>query len=99
MSLKRWILLPAVVALAPFGPARGSWICPTIEDSLGHADYQQPQHARLDYIPINFDANELTPHKWPRQPWFIEAGNVHGNGNLLIFTDGSTSEVNDLIPH
>ncbi len=40
----------------------------------------------------------MTPHKWPRQPWFIETGDVHGNGNLIIYTDGSIGETNDLVP-
>ncbi|HEV2045932.1 MAG TPA: hypothetical protein VGQ95_04965 [Chthoniobacterales bacterium] len=33
---------------------------------------------------------------WPRQPWFGEIGNVHvhGNGNLIVFTDGSISDLN-----
>ena len=35
-----------------------------------------------------------TPHQWPRQPWFAEIGDVHGNGQLIIFTDGSISDVN-----
>ena len=87
-----------IAALAPNGLGRPSWICPTIQALLQEPDYTQPRFARLDYIPMNFDANELTPHKWPRQPWFIEAGNVHGNGNLLIYTDGSIGEVNDLVP-
>ncbi len=61
-------------------------------------DYNDPAHARIDYIATPFDDKPFTPHQWPRQPWFIESGDVHGNGNLLIFTDGSISEVNDLIP-
>lgn len=85
-------------ALAPFGPGRQTWICLTMEGLLGNPDYQQPAHARLDYIPMNFDEKPLTPHQWPRQPWFIESANVHGNGNLIIFTDGSVGESNDLIP-
>ena len=29
-----------------------------------------------------------------REPWFAEVGDVHGNGNLIIFTDGSISDLN-----
>jgi hypothetical protein len=28
----------------------------------------------------------------------IETGDVHGNGNLIIFTDGSIAETNDVLP-
>jgi hypothetical protein len=32
-------------------------------------------------------------NQWPRQPWFVETGDVHGNGNLVVFTDGSISDL------
>jgi prepilin-type N-terminal cleavage/methylation domain-containing protein len=83
-------------ALAPFGPTRRTWICPTEEELLHSPDYSQPNDARLDYIPMSFDAKPTTPHQWPHQPWFIEAANVHGNGNLIIFTDGSITETGAL---
>lgn len=85
-------------ALTPFGPTRQSWICPSLEETLHNPDYMQPAHARIDYMPMNFDDKPTTPHQWPRQPWFIEQADVHGNGNLLIYTDGSVAEVGDLLP-
>ncbi len=87
-----------IAALSIFGPTRQTWICPTMQSLLHNPDYNQPRNARLDYIPMSFDDKQITPHRWPRQPWFIEAGNVHGNGNLIIFTDGSVGESNDLLP-
>ncbi len=87
-----------VAALAPFGPTRQTWICPTIQQLLHNPDYTRPAEARLDYIPMSFDDKPTTPHRWPRQPWFLEVGDVHGNGNLIIFTDGSVSESRDLVP-
>lgn len=85
-------------ALAPFGPTRQTWICPAVQEILRNPDYLQPQDARLDYYPMSFDDKPTSPHQWPRQPWFVETANVHGNGNLIIFTDGSVGETNDLIP-
>jgi len=85
-------------ALAPFGPTRQTWICPTIEGLLNNPDYLQPNDARLDYMPMSFDDKTITPHRWPRQPWFVETADVHGNGNLLIFTDGSIAELGDIAP-
>jgi len=38
-----------------------------------------------------------TPHEWPRQPWFAEVGNVHGNDNIIVFTDGSISDLNTVV--
>ena len=82
-----------IAALSPFSVPRQTWICPTIQNSLQNPDYSQPENARIDYIAMPFDDKPGTPHRWPRQPWFVETGDVHGHGNLIIFTDGS---INDL---
>jgi prepilin-type N-terminal cleavage/methylation domain-containing protein len=82
-----------VKTLEPFSIERKTWICPTIQNLMNNPDYSKAETARMDYIPMPFDDKPTTPHQWPRQPWFIESGSVHGNGNLIIFTDGS---INDL---
>ncbi len=89
---KEWI-----AAFQPFGLEQKSWICPTMQKLLSSPDLTQPNNVRLDYIPMTFDEKQMTPLRWSRQPWFIERGAVHGNGNLVIFTDGSISEANDII--
>jgi hypothetical protein len=85
---KAWI-----VALTPFGPTQKSWICPTIQDLLHNPDLSQPQNVRVDYYAMPFDDKPMTPYQWPRSPWFVETGDVHGNGNLIVFTDGSISDL------
>jgi prepilin-type N-terminal cleavage/methylation domain-containing protein len=82
-----------ITALAPFGPTQKTWICPTEQDLLGNPDLSKPENMRIDYVATPFDDKPTTPHQWPRQPWFVENGNVHGNGNLIIFTDGSISDL------
>jgi len=88
---KAWI-----TALQPMGLAAKNWICPTIQRTGDNPDYLQPDLARIDYIPMPFDNKESTPYRWPSQPWFVENGDIHGNGNLIIFTDGSIRELNDV---
>jgi prepilin-type N-terminal cleavage/methylation domain-containing protein len=80
-------------ALKPFGPDQKSWICPTIQNLLGNPDLSDANNVRVDYTATTFDDKPLTPHQWPKQPWFAEAGDVHGHGNLIIFTDGSISDL------
>jgi type II secretory pathway pseudopilin PulG len=80
-------------ALAPFGPTQKTWICPTAQNLLGNPDLSNPDNVRIDYGATTFDDKPTTPHQWSRQPWFAEVGNVHGNGNLIIFTDGSISDL------
>ena len=29
----------------------------------------------------------------PRQPWFVEVGDIHGNGNLMVFADRRVSDL------
>ena len=82
-----------ITALAPFGPTRTTWICPTIQNLLRNPGYDTSANARIDYMPMQFDAKPTTPHQWPRQPWFVETADVHGNGNLIVFTDGSISDL------
>jgi type II secretory pathway pseudopilin PulG len=77
----------------PFGVGRGTWICPTTERDLGGPDYTQPANYRTDYIAMPFDINHLTPYRWPTYPWFVERGNVHGNGNLMIQSNGAIIEL------
>ena len=80
-------------ALAPFGPTQKTWICPTIQNLLGNPDLSDPSNARLDYVATTFDDKPMTPHQWSRQPWFAEVGDMHGHGNLIIFTDGTISDL------
>jgi prepilin-type N-terminal cleavage/methylation domain-containing protein len=86
-----------IAALKPFGISEKTWICPTVENLLGNPDFSQSQNARIDYVATPFDDKPTTPHQWPRQPWFAEVGDVHGHGNLIIFTDGSISDLNTVI--
>jgi prepilin-type N-terminal cleavage/methylation domain-containing protein len=82
-----------IAALAPFGPTQKTWICPTIQALLGDPDLSQQENVRLDYVATPFDDKPMSPRQWARQPWFAEVGDVHGNGNLIVFTDGSVSDL------
>jgi len=60
-------------------------------------EYMKPDNVRIDCVPTSFDDDPTTPRQWPTQPWFIEVGNVLGTGNLIIFTDGSISDLNTVL--
>ena len=88
-----------VSALAPYGAPHTSWICPSIQKSLGFSidlvdsptvDY------RIDYMPTSFDADPTSPRKWAKYPWFMEKAAFHTRGNLMIYSDGSTTGLMDL---
>jgi type II secretory pathway pseudopilin PulG len=82
-----------IAALKPFGVSEKNWICPTIQERLKAPNYLQPEDVRIDYAATPFDDKPMTPHQWPTHPWFIEEGDLHGHGNLIIFTDGSASDL------
>jgi type II secretory pathway pseudopilin PulG len=86
-----------IAALKPFGVSENTWICPTNQNQLGNPDISDPQNIRVDYVATPFDDKPTTPHEWPTQPWFAETGNVHGHGNLIVFTDGSISDLNTVV--
>lgn len=79
--------------LKQHGATEKTWICPTMQSQMGNPDYTQAANRRIDYTPMSFDDKPTTPHQWPGQPWFVENGDVHGNGPLIIFTDGSIKDL------
>jgi len=75
-------------ALSRYQIARINWICPTIQGDLGNPDISKPGAMRIDYIATPFGSDSRDAYKYPTQPWFVERGDVHGDGNMVIFTSG-----------
>ncbi len=81
----------------PYGLTQRNWICPTRQKLLLNPDLTDPENVRIDYTATPFDRNPMTPMRWSTQPWFVESGDVHGNGQLMIFPDGHVQEVGDFL--
>lgn len=86
-----------VAALRPYGLSEKNWVCPTIQRELREPDLTKPGQERIDYMATPFDDNPRTPHKYPTHPWFAERGNMHGEGNLVIFANGQVKSLNDVL--
>jgi type II secretory pathway pseudopilin PulG len=84
-----------VTALSQYGIYPINWTCPTIQRDLGTPDVNQPGAARLDYIGTPFGPQPQAPYKYSTQPWFVERGDVHGDGNMLIFSNGQIMSLSD----
>ena len=80
-------------SLEPYGATRKAWICPAIQRVTKKPDYNKPDKHRIDYLATPFDSHEYTPYRWRSQPWFVEKANVHGSGNLLIFSDSTICDL------
>ncbi len=82
-------------ALEPYGVSWETWWCPTVTRLGGWSRQQSIDNVRADYIGAKFSKGEFKPYQYSVQPWFAEKANVHGNGQLLVFPDGSVKELGD----
>jgi len=90
---KKWI-----AALAPYGIDEKTWRCPSVEKQIKIQGKKEAlDKKRIDYVPTTFDTNPDSPTRWPKHPWFIERGALHGSGPNLLFADGSVSNVAELV--
>ena len=87
-----------VAELTPFGIPHTTWICPSVQRSLGIplSEIEKDENYRVDYIGVSFDDKPSSPYPEEAYPWFIEKAGFHGRGNLLIMSNGSTVSLADL---
>ena len=91
-----------VDALKPYGVSHKTWICRTMQRSMGLSmdaidkPDAKPEDYRVDFLAAPFDENPASPRMNPTYPWFMERAGLHPRGNLLILTDGSTTSLSDL---
>lgn len=84
-------------AFKPYQISPQNWICGAVQRALGNPP-EDPDNPRLDYMPTNFDNRPSSPWRYPTHPWFVERADVHGDGNLIMLTNGTVYSVNDLSP-
>jgi len=83
-----------IATYAPYSLSAVNWICPTTQRTNGNQNYLNPQMARVDYIGTSFSPQKYSAYQWPTQPWFSERGAGHGDGPLLLFTNGQILSLN-----
>ena len=87
-----------IAALAPYAISEKTWRCPSVERQIKLQGKKEAlDKKRIDYIPTSFDTNPESPTQWPKHPWFIERGSLHGAGQNLLFADGSISNMAELV--
>lgn len=84
-----------MAAFRPYHIAEVNWICGAVQKALSTA-MTNPDDPRIDYLPTSFDSRPNSPWRFPTHPWFIERANMHGDGNLIIFTNGQIRAMNEL---
>ncbi len=83
-------------AFQGYGIAPKNWICPSVQRTLRNPDLTLPENRRVDYIATPFDDNPVSPRKFPTHPWFVERGDVHGDGNLVVFTNSQIKSLAEI---
>lgn len=75
-----------ILTMRDYGVSEEHWLCPVEEDEMK----KNPGKAKsvISYIPGEFDRRQMTPYRW-NQPWLMERGNFHGEGNHMLMPDGS----------
>lgn len=84
-------------AFERYGIAPKSWVCPTVQRKLKNPDLSKNASPRVDYFATPFSDEPRAAYKYDTQPWFAERGDVHGDGNLLIFPDGRVRSLAEVI--
>lgn len=79
---------------APYDLTPDVLVCPTHQKGVGNPDLND--HPRIDYMATPFSGGRWAPYRYARQPWFLEVGDFHGKGNLVIFPDGHIESLSDL---
>ncbi|MBE2180404.1 MAG: hypothetical protein IAE97_08025 [Chthoniobacterales bacterium] len=76
-------------ALKNYGIDPKTWQCPTINSQLASQGSTSADRPRIHYTPTLFDDTPGIANKWATHPWLIERSDVHGQGPLICFPDGS----------
>ena len=84
-------------AFSKYNIQRINWLCPSVQTLLKNPDFTQPANTRIDYLATPFDSNITSPSKYPTQPWFIERADIHGDGNLMIFSSGQVKSLTEVL--
>lgn len=81
--------------LKPYGAEESTWMCPTIKRLVTNKN--KDGRPKVHYTPTMFDKGPSTPYRWSTQPWLIEIGNMHGQGALICFPDGSIKSMDEVV--
>jgi prepilin-type N-terminal cleavage/methylation domain-containing protein len=84
-----------IEAFKPYHIGRPNWTCPTVQKTLGNPS-EDPNEPRIDYIPTSFDSKPSSPWLYSTHPWFVERADAHGDGNMIILTNGQVHSLKSL---
>jgi prepilin-type N-terminal cleavage/methylation domain-containing protein len=69
------------------GLSKSAWQCPTIRRQFASAP--EKDRPLIHYLPTPFSKEPNRANKSTQMPWFIEIGDAHGQGNLMVRQNGT----------
>jgi prepilin-type N-terminal cleavage/methylation domain-containing protein len=69
------------------GLSKSAWQCPTVRRQFASAP--KKDRPLIHYLPTPFSKEPNRANKSSQMPWFIEIGDAHGQGNLLVRQNGT----------
>jgi prepilin-type N-terminal cleavage/methylation domain-containing protein len=84
MAEQRWWLEKTEKEL---GLSKSAWQCPTIRRQFASAP--EKDRPLIHYLPTPFSKEPNRANKSTQMPWFIEIGDAHGQGNLMVRQNGT----------
>ena len=69
------------------GLSEKNWECPTLRRRF--RSEKASDRPLIHYLPTPFSKQPNRANQWPQMPWFIEIGDAHGGGNLIIRQNGA----------
>ena len=64
-----------------------AWECPTLKRSF--RTFPEDERPLIHYLPTPFGPQPNLANKNSQMPWFIEMGDAHGGGNLIVRQNGT----------
>ena len=74
-----------------------NWVCPSVQRLMHNPDLLKPENRRIDYFATPFGPERMAPYRYPRQPWFLERADVHGEGQMIIFANGDVKSLREVL--
>jgi prepilin-type N-terminal cleavage/methylation domain-containing protein len=86
-----------IKAFERFNISEQNWVCPSVQRILNNPDLTKRENRRIDYFATPFGDKRQMPYKFPKQPWFIERGDMHGDGQFILFPDGQVKTLREVL--
>ncbi len=85
-----------ITTLLPWGgPKPEGWLCPTEKRLRAGEKKEDRDEYESSYLVTPFDEQQETPKAY-HQPWVMERGDFHGEGNIMLMENGHEEAIDPM---